>query len=44
MGNGMRSPHPVHCSDRRELNNYCQVDKRDDPYAPQQSNGCCIVM
>ncbi|KAF2087693.1 hypothetical protein K490DRAFT_65536 [Saccharata proteae CBS 121410] len=20
------------------------VDKRDDPYAPQQSNGCCIVM
>jgi len=21
-----------------------QVDKRDDPYAPQQSGGCCIVM
>jgi hypothetical protein len=21
-----------------------QIDKRDDPYAPQQSNGCCIVM
>ncbi|KAL9130952.1 MAG: hypothetical protein Q9217_000998 [Psora testacea] len=21
-----------------------QVDKRDDPYAPQQSNGCCTVM
>ncbi|KAE9978171.1 hypothetical protein EG328_001622 [Venturia inaequalis] len=20
------------------------VDKRDDPYAPQQSNGCCVVM
>jgi guanine nucleotide-binding protein subunit gamma len=20
------------------------VDKRDDPYAPQQSNGCCIIM
>jgi len=20
------------------------VDKRDDPYAPQQSNGCCILM
>jgi len=20
------------------------VEKRDDPYAPQQSNGCCIVM
>ncbi|KAF1353525.1 GGL domain-containing protein [Delphinella strobiligena] len=21
-----------------------QVDKRDDPYAPQQSSGCCIMM
>lgn len=21
-----------------------QIDKRDDPYAPQQSNGCCAVM
>jgi len=21
-----------------------KVDKRDDPYAPQQSGGCCIVM
>ena len=21
-----------------------QVDKRDDPYAPQQSGGCCTVM
>jgi guanine nucleotide-binding protein subunit gamma len=21
-----------------------QIDKREDPYAPQQSNGCCIVM
>ncbi|DAA79801.1 guanine nucleotide-binding protein subunit gamma [Trichophyton mentagrophytes] len=21
-----------------------QVDKRDDPYAPQQSGGCCILM
>jgi hypothetical protein len=21
-----------------------QIDRRDDPYAPQQSNGCCIVM
>lgn len=20
------------------------VDKKDDPYAPQQSNGCCLVM
>ncbi|MDI1488423.1 MAG: Guanine nucleotide-binding protein subunit gamma [Ramalina farinacea] len=20
------------------------VDKREDPYAPQQSNGCCTVM
>ena len=20
------------------------IDKREDPYAPQQSNGCCIVM
>ncbi|KAF2095525.1 hypothetical protein NA57DRAFT_79246 [Rhizodiscina lignyota] len=20
------------------------VDKRDDPYAPQQSGGCCVVM
>jgi len=23
---------------------HAQIDKRDDPYAPQQSNGCCIVM
>jgi len=21
-----------------------QVDKREDPYAPQQSGGCCTVM
>lgn len=21
-----------------------QVDKREDPYAPQQSGGCCSVM
>jgi len=21
-----------------------QIDKRDDPYAPQQSGGCCTVM
>ncbi|KAK2765355.1 Guanine nucleotide-binding protein subunit gamma [Arachnomyces sp. PD_36] len=21
-----------------------QVDKREDPYAPQQSGGCCIIM
>jgi len=21
-----------------------QVDKREDPYAPQQSGGCCVVM
>ncbi|KAL8836447.1 MAG: hypothetical protein Q9176_006301 [Flavoplaca citrina] len=21
-----------------------QVDKREDPYAPQQPNGCCTVM
>ncbi|KAL2007884.1 hypothetical protein VTN00DRAFT_7866 [Thermoascus crustaceus] len=21
-----------------------QVDKREDPYAPQQSSGCCTVM
>lgn len=21
-----------------------QVDKREDPYAPQQTGGCCIVM
>jgi len=21
-----------------------QIDKRDDPYAPQQSAGCCTVM
>ncbi|KAI5302717.1 hypothetical protein KEM56_000420 [Ascosphaera pollenicola] len=21
-----------------------QVDKRDDPYAPQQTSGCCTVM
>lgn len=21
-----------------------QVDKKDDPYAPQQSGGCCVVM
>ncbi|GAM86034.1 hypothetical protein ANO11243_040440 [Dothideomycetidae sp. 11243] len=21
-----------------------QVDKRDDPYAPQQSGGCCVIM
>ncbi|KAF1991944.1 hypothetical protein K402DRAFT_321493 [Aulographum hederae CBS 113979] len=20
------------------------IDKRDDPYAPQQSGGCCVVM
>ncbi|KAG9633145.1 hypothetical protein KCU64_g15943, partial [Aureobasidium melanogenum] len=20
------------------------IDKRDDPYAPQQSGGCCIIM
>lgn len=20
------------------------VDKRDDPYAPQQSGGCCVIM
>jgi hypothetical protein len=20
------------------------VDKKDDPYAPQQSGGCCVVM
>ncbi|KAF2838013.1 hypothetical protein M501DRAFT_936829 [Patellaria atrata CBS 101060] len=20
------------------------IDKREDPYAPQQSNGCCIIM
>lgn len=20
------------------------IDKREDPYAPQQSNGCCSVM
>jgi len=24
--------------------NESKVDKRDDPYAPQQSGGCCIVM
>ena len=23
---------------------YLKIDKREDPYAPQQSNGCCIVM
>ena len=21
-----------------------QVDKREDPYAPQQQGGCCVVM
>ena len=21
-----------------------QVDKRDDPYAPQKQGGCCVVM
>ncbi|KAL2863881.1 guanine nucleotide-binding protein subunit gamma [Aspergillus lucknowensis] len=21
-----------------------QVDKREDPYAPQQTGGCCIIM
>jgi len=21
-----------------------QIDKRDDPYAPQQQGGCCTVM
>lgn len=26
------------------LTHDCQIDKREDPYAPQQSNGCCIVM
>lgn len=20
-----------------------QVDKREDPYAPQQKNGCCVI-
>jgi hypothetical protein len=25
-------------------NSHIQIDKREDPYAPQQSNGCCIVM
>lgn len=23
---------------------YLQVDRREDPYAPQQSNGCCTIM
>ena len=23
---------------------YPQVDRREDPYAPQQSNGCCTIM
>ncbi|KAN0077881.1 GGL domain containing protein [Elaphomyces granulatus] len=23
---------------------WSQVDKREDPYAPQQSGGCCTVM
>ncbi len=21
-----------------------QIDKRDDPYAPQQQGGCCTIM
>ncbi|OXV08755.1 hypothetical protein Egran_03486 [Elaphomyces granulatus] len=23
---------------------WSQVDKREDPYAPQQSGGCCTIM
>jgi hypothetical protein len=41
MGNGMNTTRP-----RRDfpLLTPVQIDKREDPYAPQQSNGCCIVM
>lgn len=26
------------------LTNLPQIDKREDPYAPQQQSGCCTVM
>lgn len=41
MGNGMLS---IHCLHVCVVTDIPQIDKREDPYAPQQSNGCCIVM
>lgn len=42
MGPGMR---PLfHGAHARIANMSFQVDKREDPYAPQQQGGCCTVM
>jgi hypothetical protein len=34
----------AHVQCGQAANGTTQIDKREDPYAPQQSNGCCIVM
>jgi guanine nucleotide-binding protein subunit gamma len=44
MGNGTLCWMPACMPSGHAANATMQIDKREDPYAPQQSNGCCIVM
>ena len=46
MGSGMRLPfiRPYNSCGFVLTRLAVQVDKREDPYAPQQQGGCCSIM
>jgi hypothetical protein len=44
MGNGMDCTIFLTMIKHQLRWNYLQVGRNEDPYAPQQSNGCCVVM